>query len=227
MFPVVGFSLSGMEISRRAQTDLLYPSLTAVKGPGELRSCRWNSQTCRADVGRHTDPRLEARLFTTVNTGSCQNTLRTAAAPHPERGPVPPLSTLPSSPSSTNGTRPWRHPAKSSSLSHSGHIIRVAQSFPFNLHPTTAANPLQTDGDHHRNHSVMVNAAPPAATSLCWDWSECLADSSGFFYFRSSNRFILLAIVCLCSALQHLLPSIQPPLRSASHSESPFQVRYK
>lgn len=122
-------------------------SLTAVKGPVEPWSCQGNSRTCGADVGRRMGPKSEARLFTTVNTGSCQNTLRMAAAPRLERGPVPPLSTLPSSPSSTNGTRPWRrrprHP-----LSPSRHVIRVSQSFSFNLCPNPTGNLSQMDGEH-------------------------------------------------------------------------------
>lgn len=201
---------------------------TAVKGPAELQSCQGNSRTCGADVGRRTGPRSEARLFTTVNTGSCQNTLRTAAAPHLEEGPVPPLSMLPSSLSSTNGIRPGRrlprHP-----LSSSRRVIRVTQSFSFNLRPTPAGNLPQTDGEHQCpwNRSTMAHTAPPAAASLCRDWRERLADSSHFFSSCGSDRCLLPASGCPCSALQHLLPSIQPPLRSASHSESPFQVRYK
>lgn len=165
MFPEAGFSLSGMEVSRRAQTDLPCLSLTAVKGPTGLRSCRRNSQTCGADVGRRTDPRSEARLFTTVNTGSCQNTLRTAAAPHLGRGPVPPLSTLPSSPSSTNGTRPWRQPAEASPLSLSG-----TSSGSLRASPSTYAQPRQ------RTHPKQVGGTPtssepqhdgPHSTSSC------------------------------------------------------------
>lgn len=100
-------------------------SLAAVKGPAEPGSCQGNSRTCGADVGRRMGPKSEARLFTTVNTGSCRNTLRMAAAPRLERGPVPPLSTLPSSPSSTNGTRPRRQLPRPSR-----HVIRSLRASP-------------------------------------------------------------------------------------------------
>lgn len=125
-------------------------SLTAVKGPAELQSCQ-NSRTCGADVGRCTGPKLEGRLFTTVNTGSCQNTLRMAAAPRLERGPVPPLSTLPSFLSSTNDIRPQRCLPRR----HLSPARHVTQSFSFNLRPTPAGNRPQTDG--HTN--VLGNTA--------------------------------------------------------------------
>lgn len=195
--------------------------LTAVKGPAELQSCHGNSRTCGADVGRCTGPKSEGRLFTTVNTGSCQNTLRTAAVPRLERGPVPPLSMLPSFPSSTNGIRPQRRLPRRH-LSPGRHI---AQSF-FNLRPIPAGN-LPRTHQYPWNHSTVAQAAPPAAASPCRDWREHLTDSSRFFSSCGSERCILPARGCLHSALQHLLHSIQPPLRSASHSESPFQVRYK
>lgn len=100
-------------------------------------------------------PKSEARLFTTVNTGSCQNTLRMAAAPRLERGPVPPLSTLPSSLSSTNGIRPWRRLPRQPS-----HPQGSSSSGSLRASPSTYAQPQQgTYPERMGNTNVLGTAA--------------------------------------------------------------------
>lgn len=156
-------------------------SFTAVKGPAEVQSCKGSIRSCGAGVGCCTALRSGGRLFTTVNTGSCQNTQRTAAAPHQERGALPPLSTLPSSPSSTSGIRPWRClPEHLRSLS--GLIIGVTQSFSFNLCAAPAGNLPQEDGEGGCpwKGGTMAQTAPPAASCPCQDWSKQLTDAFAF-----------------------------------------------
>lgn len=87
-------------------------------------------------------------------------------------------------------------------LSHSLAHHQGRSELPLQPTPNPGSEPTPNRwGEHQRprNHSTMAHAAPPAATSLCWDWRECLADSLGFFYFCGSDSFCWQ----LCACVQH------------------------